>query len=58
MDHSSFLAEALEHLRCINWRIAHTTATDRRALEGARDEIMELMAVSVSKAQAANKVSN
>jgi hypothetical protein len=49
MDPSLFLAEALERLTLINWRIAHATGTERRALEAARDELMELIQVSLSK---------
>ena len=51
MDNSSFFIEALEQLRWINWHIANAEGADRRALEGARDELMETLQASVSKTE-------
>jgi hypothetical protein len=50
MDPSSlFLLEALERLKVINRDIAHAAGTERLALEAARDELIELIRVSVSR---------
>jgi hypothetical protein len=43
MSYSSFIVDARQQLRWLNRRIEKAGGTDRRALEGARREIIELI---------------
>jgi hypothetical protein len=42
----TFLAEALDHLRLINLQLENAHGTERRALEGARTELMKLISAA------------
>ena len=48
---ASLLQEALDHLRFINWQISRADDSDRRALEGAREELVRLIQVAMSLAR-------
>jgi hypothetical protein len=43
MSHSSFIVDARQQLRWLNRRLEKAGGTDRRALEGARRELIELI---------------
>ena len=43
MSPSSFMTEALDHLKLINWRMVGATESEREALKGARAELMQLI---------------
>jgi hypothetical protein len=51
---ASFLQQALDQLRFINWQIARAEDSDRRALEGAREELVTLIQVAMSRTRELN----
>ena len=45
----SVLQEALDHLSFINWQISPSEGSNRKALEGARTELMTIIQVAMTR---------